>query len=239
MIHVIPFDNLGRMHIDWLNSRFHFSFSGVPAPMGNGFGALRVWNDDEIQPHSGFPMHGHRDMEIITYVRKGAITHEDSLGNKGRTPAGDVQVMTAGTGIMHSEWNAEDDLTHLFQIWIEPRQRNLKPRWDQAQFPKGDRANRLVPLASGEDAVRSDAPSTLLINQDATLYGALLEKGANTTFDLKENRLAYVVVADGKATVNGETIETRAGAALVGEGKLEITAPEGAEILMFDVPRPN
>src|SRR3546814_19715556 len=92
-------------------------------------------------------MHGHRDMEIITYVRKGAITHEDSLGNKGRTPAGDVQVMTAGTGIMHSEWNAEDDLTHLFQIWIEPRQRNLKPRWDQAQFPKGDRANRLVPLA--------------------------------------------------------------------------------------------
>src|SRR3546814_4550387 len=111
MIPVIPFDNLGRMHIDLLNNRFHFSFSCLPAPRGNGFGALRVWNYDEIQPHSGFPMHGHRDMEIITYVRKGAITHEDSLGNKGRTPAGDVQVMTAGTGIMHSEWNAEDDLT--------------------------------------------------------------------------------------------------------------------------------
>src|SRR5690606_9714708 len=116
MIHVIPFDRLGRMQIDWLNSRFHFNFSGVAAPMGFGFGPLRVWNDDEIQPQSGFPMHGHRDMEIITYVRRGAISHEDSLGNKGRTPAGDVQVMSAGTGIMHSEWNAEDEMTHLCQI---------------------------------------------------------------------------------------------------------------------------
>src|SRR3546814_16624825 len=113
-----------------------------------------------------------RDMEIITYVRKGAITHEDSLGNKGRTPAGDVQVMTAGTGIMHSEWNAEDDLTHLFQIWIEPRQRNLQPRWDQARFPKGDRANQPVQLASGEEAVHSAAPPTLRIKPAATLSGA-------------------------------------------------------------------
>jgi len=239
MIHIIPFDNLGRMNIDWLNSRFHFSFSGVPAPMGNGFGALRVWNDDEIQPQSGFPMHGHRDMEIITYVRKGAISHEDSLGNKGRTPAGDVQVMSAGTGIMHSEWNAEDELTHLFQIWVEPRELRLKPRWDQAQFPKGDRANRLVPLASGEESVRGTNPSTLLIHQDATLYGALMEKGASTAYDLKDNRIAYVVVADGKVVINGTEVSTRAGAALVGEGGLEISAPDGAEILLFDLPRPN
>jgi redox-sensitive bicupin YhaK (pirin superfamily) len=239
VIHVIPFDRLGRMQIDWLNSRFHFNFSGVAAPMGYGFGPLRVWNDDEIQPQSGFPMHGHRDMEIITYVRKGAISHEDSLGNKGRTPAGDVQVMSAGTGIMHSEWNAEDELTHLFQIWIEPRQARLKPRWDQAQFPKGDRANRLVPLASGEQPVLDANPGTLLIHQDATLYGALIDKGATASFDMPENRMGYLVVADGKVTVNNQEVTTRAGVALVGEGKLEITAADGAEILLFDLPRPN
>ncbi|WP_341702741.1 pirin family protein [Ferrovibrio sp.] len=227
------------MHIYWLNSRFHFNFSGVAAPMGHGFGPLRVWNDDEIQPQSGFPMHGHRDMEIITYVRKGAISHEDSLGNKGRTPAGDVQVMSAGTGIMHSEWNAEDELTHLFQIWIEPRQARLKPRWDQAQFPKADRGNRLVPLASGEEAVLGANAGTLLIHQDATLYGALIEKAASASYDLKEGRMAYLVVADGNVTVNGNAVATRAGAALIGEGRIEVTAPEGAEILLFDLPRPN
>lgn len=239
MIHVVPFDKLGRMNIDWLNSRFHFNFSGVAAPMGFGFGPLRVWNDDEIAAQSGFPMHGHRDMEIITYVTKGAISHEDSLGNKGRTPAGDVQVMSAGTGIMHSEYNAEDEMTHLFQIWIEPRQAKLKPRWDQAQFPKGDRANRLVPLASGEDTVLKTSPSTLLIHQDATLYGALIEKGASVTYDQKPDRMAYFVVANGSVTIDGETIATRAGAALAGDGRLEIKSADGAEILLFDLPRPK
>ncbi|HEX6958269.1 MAG TPA: pirin family protein [Ferrovibrio sp.] len=239
MIHVIPFDRLGRMQIDWLNSRFHFNFSGVAAPMGNAFGPLRVWNDDEIQPKSGFPMHGHRDMEIITYVRRGAITHEDSLGNRGRTPAGDVQVMSAGTGIMHSEWNAEDELTHLFQIWVEPKQMRLKPRWEQAQFPKHDRANRLVPLASGEEPIRAANPGTLLIHQDATLYGALLERGAETGFNLKSDRIAYLVAADGKVTVNGTEIPTRAGVALVGEDPVSIATKDGAEILLFDLPKPN
>lgn len=239
MIHVIPFDRLGRMKIDWLNSRFHFNFSGVQAPMGFGFGPLRVWNDDEILPQSGFPMHGHRDMEIITYVRRGAISHEDSLGNKGRTPAGDVQVMSAGTGITHSEWNAEDETTHLFQIWVEPREARLKPRWDQAEFPKGNRANKLVPLASGEEPVRQANPGTLLIHQDATLYGALLEKGSTTEYGLKENRMGYLVVADGNVTLNGQPVATRDGAALVGTGKLDIAAEDGAEILLFDLPRPD
>lgn len=239
MIHVVPFDKLGRMNIDWLNSRFHFNFSGVAAPMGFGFGPLRVWNDDEIAAQSGFPMHGHRDMEIITYVTKGAISHEDSLGNKGRTPAGDVQVMSAGTGIMHSEYNAEDEMTHLFQIWIEPRQARLKPRWDQAQFPKADRANRLVPLASGEDTVLKAAPGTLLIHQDATLYGALIDKGAAVTYEQKADRMGYLVVADGSVTLNGAMLKTRDGAALAGDEPLEISAPDGAEILLFDLPRPQ
>lgn len=239
MIHVVPFDKLGRMNVDWLNSRFHFNFSGVAAPMGFGFGPLRVWNDDEIAAQSGFPMHGHRDMEIITYVTKGAISHEDSLGNKGRTPAGDVQVMSAGTGIMHSEFNAEDEMTHLFQIWIEPRQARLKPRWDQAQFPKTDRANRLVPLASGEDAVLSATPGTLLIHQDATLFGALVEKGKSVTYQQKPDRMGYLVVAEGSVTVDGNVLKTRDGAAIAGDEPLEIIAPEGAEILLFDLPRPQ
>lgn len=239
MIHVVPFNDLGRMQIDWLNSRFHFNFSGVEAPMGYGFGPLRVWNDDEIAPQSGFPMHGHRDMEIITYVTKGAISHEDSLGNKGRTPAGDVQVMSAGTGIMHSEYNAEDELTHLFQIWIQPRQARLKPRWDQAQFPKADRANRLVPLASGEDAILKEAPGTLLIHQDATLFGALIEKGASVTYNQKPDRMAYLVVAEGTVTVDGVTLKTRDGAAIAADTPVEIMAPDGAEILLFDLPRPT
>lgn len=239
MIHVVPFDNLGRMNIDWLNSRFHFNFSGVAAPMGFGFGPLRVWNDDEIAARSGFPMHGHRDMEIITYVTKGAISHEDSLGNKGRTPAGDVQVMSAGTGIMHSEFNAEDEMTHLFQIWIEPRQAKLKPRWDQAQFPKADRANRLVPLASGEEAVLSANKGTLLIHQDATLFGALVEKGKSVTYEQKPDRMAYLVVAEGSVELDGVTLKTRDGVAIAADTPVEIKAPEGAEFLLFDLPRPQ
>ena len=240
MIHVVPFDNLGRMNIDWLNSRFHFNFSGVAAPMGFGFGPLRVWNDDEIAAQSGFPMHGHRDMEIITYVTKGAISHEDSLGNKGRTPAGDVQVMSAGTGIMHSEYNAEDEMTHLFQIWIEPRQAKLKPRWDQAQFPKGDRANRLVPLASGEEAVLSANAGTLLIHQDATLFGALVEKGQSVTYEQKPDRMAYLVVAEGSVELDGVTLKTRDGVAIAADTPVEIKATESAaEFLLFDLPRPQ
>src|SRR5690606_8881956 len=151
----------------------------------------------------------------------------------------DVQVMSAGTGIMHSEWNAEDEMTHLFQIWIEPRQMRLKPRWDQAQFPRSNRANRLVPLASGEEAILSNHPGTLMIHQDATLYGALLQKDGRAEFDLPENRMGYLVVADGQITLNGQEIPTRAGAALVGTGKLDISASDGAEVLLFDLPRPN
>jgi len=237
MITPIPFDRLGQFQMDWLDSKFHFHFSGVPAPMGGAFGPLRVWNDDTIKAKSGFPMHGHRDMEIITYVREGAITHEDSLGNRGRTPAGDVQVMSAGTGIMHAEWNEEDVPTHLFQIWVQPRRAGLKPRWDQAQFPRADRAGKLVPLASGEEEIRKAVPETLLIHQDATLYGAQLKPGDAVTHKLGEGRIAYLVVADGEAEVGGQTLKTRDGAAIYDLDQAEIKAPEGAEILLFDLPR--
>jgi len=237
--HVIAFDRLGRYGADWLDSRFHFNFSGVAAPMGFGFGPLRVWNDDTIKPHSGFPMHGHRDMEIITYVRRGAITHEDNLGNRGRTPAGDVQVMSAGTGIMHAEWNEENEPTHLFQIWVEPREANLKPRWAQAQFPRDDRAGKLVPLASGEASIREANPEALLIHQDATLFGAMLKAGNSLRHDLPEGRIAYLVLADGDATVNGEALKTRDGAAVFHTDALDIVTKNGAEILLFDLPHPQ
>lgn len=238
MLHHVPFDHLGRFGNDWLESHFHFNFSGVAAPMGFGFGPLRVWNDDWIKPKTGFPMHGHRDMEIITYVRRGAITHEDSLGNRGRTPAGDVQVMSAGTGIMHAEWNEEGEATHLFQIWVEPRRAGLKPRWEQAQFPRGDRAGKLVPLASGDAAVREANPETLLIHQDATLYGAMLQNGSETRHPLGPNRIAYVVVADGAITLNGAPLKTRDGAAVFKEDTVTIKAEDAAEILLFDLPVP-
>ncbi len=137
-VEVRPFAGLGKFQMDWLNACHHFSFGHYYDPARMGVGPLRVWNDDEIQPHTGFDPHPHRDMEIITYVRQGAVTHQDSLGNEGRTEAGDVQVMSAGTGIRHAEYNREPGVTTLFQIWITPRRQGLKPRWGQKAFPKGD-----------------------------------------------------------------------------------------------------
>jgi redox-sensitive bicupin YhaK (pirin superfamily) len=232
MIQVIPYNKLGQMQTDWLDSRFHFAFSGVNAPMGMGFGPLRVWNDDLIAPQTGFGMHGHRDMEIITYVRKGAISHRDSLGNEGRTVAGDVQVMHAGTGIMHSEWNKEYEHTLLYQIWVEPNRRGLAPGWAEARFPKADRAGKWVPLASGEDGVAGALP----IHQDATLYGGFLPKGSSLTHVLRPGRRAYLVLADGALTVNGKIIGTRDGIALADVPSVDVVADADSEALLIDLP---
>jgi len=232
MIRVIPFATLGRFQLDWLDSHFHFSFAGVPAPMGTRFGPLRVWNDDHIEARSGFDQHPHANMEIITYVRRGAISHRDSLGNEGRTPAGDVQVMTAGTGIHHAEWNREDEATLLYQIWIEPNRMGLEPGWRQAQFPRGDRAGKLIALASGQASVADALP----IHQDATLYGALLPQGAALTHALAPGRRAYVVLADGKMTLNGSGLGPRDGAAVTESAEVELRAQTDSEVLVFDLP---
>src|SRR5215813_5076001 len=149
MIDVRKFDSLGHADHGWLNARHHFSFANYYEPSRMGWGRIRVWNDDQIGAKSGFPPHPHRDMEIVTYVRTGAITHEDSLGNKGRTAAGDVQVMSAGSGVRHAEFNRESVPTTLFQIWIEPAGQGGTPSWGAKPFPKADRSGRLVPLASG------------------------------------------------------------------------------------------
>lgn len=232
MIEVRPFKSLGRFDNDWLAARYHFSFAGYHDPRRSGIGPLLVWNDDTIEPGRGFDRHGHRDMEIITYVRSGAITHEDHLGNRGRTEAGDVQVMSAGTGIVHAERNEEDDETQIFQIWIEPKETGLAPRWEQRRFPTGDRAGGLVPLASG----RARDEGALPIHQDAAILGATLRPGQTVTHDFEAGRHGYLVAARGRITVNGLAVDARDGVVIGGEDRIEIAAMDESEILLADVP---
>lgn len=230
MIERRPFEGLGAANHGWLDAKHHFSFADYGDAARMGWGALRVWNDDVIAPQSGFPLHPHRDMEIITYVREGAITHHDSLGNKGRTQAGDVQVMSAGTGIRHAEYNLESGPTRLFQIWILPREQGLGPSWGAKPFPKGDRAGRFVALASGY-AEDTDA---LPIRADARVLGATLAAGQTTDYPLDETRHAYLVPAKGAIAVNGLRLNARDGAAALGEKILRVTALEDAEIVLVD-----
>jgi quercetin 2,3-dioxygenase len=230
MIERRPFDSLGGANHGWLDAKHHFSFGDYGDPQRMGWGALRVWNDDAIAPQTGFPPHPHRDMELITYVREGAITHQDSLGNKGRTEAGDVQVMSAGTGIRHAEYNLEPATTRLFQIWILPREQGLPPAWGAKPFPKGDRAGQFVTLASGF-AGDDDA---LPIRADARVVGATLKAGQTADYALDETRHAYLVPATGSVKVNDVTLKTRDGAAAFGEKVLHVTALEDAEIVLVD-----
>lgn len=226
MLELRPFDRLGRFDSDWLHARYHFSFSDYQDPKRMNWGALRVWNDDLIEPGTGFPPHGHRDMEIVTYVREGAISHEDSLGNKGRTEAGQVQVMSAGSGIRHAEANREAIPTRLFQIWIVPRAEGLTPRWETRQFPRAH--NRVQVLASGDPA--DDAP---LINQDARVLGASLDAGARVEW-ISAGRRLYLVPARGSVRVNGALVDERSGLAVEGEDRLAIEAEGEAEIVAVE-----
>lgn len=234
MIEKRSFDSLGQFENDWLNARYHFSFSGYHEPKRVNWGALRVWNDDQIKAKSGFGPHPHSDMEIITYVRTGAITHQDSLGNRGRTEAGDVQVMSAGSGVTHAEYNLEDEATTLYQIWIVPKTRGGKPYWGAAKFPKAERAGSLVTLASGYEADQS--AGALPIRQDARILAATLEPGQTVTHPLDTGRHAYLAVAKGSAKVNGVTLGPRDGAAIKDEPELKIEASEDSEIVLVDAP---
>ncbi len=230
MIDLRSFDTLGGADHGWLNARHHFSFSGYQDPARMNWGALRVWNDDVIQPKTGFPPHPHQDMEIITYVLEGAISHQDSLGNEGRTAAGDVQVMSAGSGIRHAEYNLEAEVTRLFQIWILPAQSGGAPSWGARPFPKGDRAGRFVPLASGVPGDEEALP----IRTPGRVLGATLRSGETLDYDLAPGRRAYLVPARGSVAVNGVTVGTRDGAAIAAEPRLRITALEDAELVMVD-----
>ena len=224
------FDTLGHANHGWLDARHHFSFSDYHDPARMGWGAIRVWNDDVIAPNSGFPPHPHRDMEIITYVRTGAITHQDSLGNEGRTAAGDVQVMSAGSGVRHAEFNVEAEPTTLFQIWIEPTSRGGEPSWGAKPFPKGERSGKLTVLASGfaEDA------DALPIRAEARVLAATLGAGERVTHAVGDGRHAYLVPATGALLVDGERIDARDGAAIAGGRTVTIEALQDAEIVLVD-----
>jgi redox-sensitive bicupin YhaK (pirin superfamily) len=230
MIDVRPFDSLGGANHGWLDAKHHFSFGGYRDGGRMGWGSLRVWNDDLIAPKTGFPPHPHSDMEIITYVREGAITHEDNQGNQGRTEAGDVQVMSAGSGIAHSEYNKEDANTRIFQIWITPDSRGAPPSWGAKPFPKGDRSGRFVTLASGLPGDTDALP----IRTAARVAGASLKAGETATYTLGAGRHGYLVPSVGTIEVNGVRANTRDGVAVKDEATLTVTAIEDAEIVLVD-----
>lgn len=232
MIELRKFSALGHADHGWLKAAHHFSFAGYHDPSRMGWGALRVWNDDEIASGGGFPSHPHRDMEIITYVREGAITHRDSLGNEGRTEAGQVQVMSAGTGIVHSEANLEPVRTTLFQIWIHPDRRGHAPSWGTRPFPVEARANRLVTLASG---VEGDVDA-LGINATARVRAATVIAGESLTWSLPTGWLGYLVLASGEIGLDDVILQARDGAAVSGTSEVTIRAVQDSEIVIVETP---
>lgn len=234
IIELRPFDTLGAADHGWLDARHHFSFASYHDPSRVHWGSLRVWNDDKIQAGTGFPTHGHEDMEIITYVRSGAITHKDSMGNEGRTEAGDVQVMSAGSGVRHSEFNKEGEDTTLFQIWIIPDERGGEPSWGAAKFPKDDRSGQFVALASG--AANDD--DALPIRSNARVLGATVKAGQSVTYDTSAERHLYLVPATGKVRIengaDGVHANARDGVAVTQTGSVTITAIEDSELVLVD-----
>jgi redox-sensitive bicupin YhaK (pirin superfamily) len=230
MIELRPYASLGGGDHGWLATKHHFSFADYQDKQRVHWGALRVWNDDEIAPASGFPLHPHANMEIITYVRQGAITHKDSLGNEGRTEAGDVQVMSAGSGIRHSEYNHEAGVTKIFQIWIIPEEQGGTPSWGAKPFPKNGRSGHFVTLASG---IATDE-GALPIRADARVAGATLKAGESIEYRLGAGRSAYVVPARGAIEVNGTRAGARDGVAIRDEPVLRFTAVEDSEIVLVD-----
>lgn len=227
-----PHATLGHANHGWLDTRHHFSFANYWNPKRTGFGALLLINDDCIAAGRGFGMHPHDNMEIITYVRSGAITHTDNMGNEGRTGAGDVQVMSAGTGVFHAEHNREAEETTLFQIWIEPNTRDVQPRWEARAFPKEPVSDALALLVSGreEDA----ASGALFIHQDAAIYAGRVRAGAMLTQSVKYQ--AYLIVSEGIIQVNDMEIRAGDGMEITGEPSVRITAQTDAELLVIDVP---
>ncbi len=221
----------GHTKIGWLDSYHTFSFGSFYDPNRIGFRSLRVINDDRVVPGAGFPTHSHRDMEILTYVLEGAVEHKDSLGTGSVIRPGEAQIMSAGTGIMHSEYNpSQTDSAHFLQIWILPNQQGIKPRYEQKAFPLEERRGqlRLIAAKDGRDGA-------VTIYQDVDLYTSVLEPGNVVNYHAKPDRYAWLQMAQGVATLNGEEIKAGDGVQLSGEEQLEITTDIGAEILLFDL----
>jgi len=228
MIDIRPFNSLGHANHGWLDARHHFSFANYHDASRMGWGAIRVWNDDRIAARSGFPPHPHRDMEIITYVRTGAISHQDSMGNKGRTGAGDVQVMSAGSGVVHAEYNLEDEETTLFQIWVETDRTGIKPDWGMMPFPREARDGSFQVLASGDAE-----DGALTISADAKVLGATLAAGKSVSYDADPARHLYLVPS-ARIRINGVEANARDGVAITGEENITIEADADAELVLVD-----
>ncbi len=232
MIQVIPAAKRYHFESDWLSTFWHFSFDHYYDPENVSFGPLRVFNDDTIAPGTGFPEHPHREMEILTYVLEGKLEHRDSLGNRGVIGAGELQQMSAGTGIRHSEYNAsKTEPLHLLQFWIHPAERSLKPSWEQKQFTREQRLSRLLPAASGRPL-----DGALRIHQDATVYIAALTAGDHPTLELASGRRAYLFVIDGALDLNGKPLAAGGQARVENEARLELQATKTAELLLVDLP---
>lgn len=231
MIRINKYEELGKGKLPWLDAKYHFSFAEYHSQERMGFGPLRVINDDTVKAGSGFDMHPHRDMEIITYVRKGAISHKDNLGNSGKTKAGDVQVMSAGTGIFHSEYNLESEDTKLYQIWIKPNRHSVAPRWETNKFLNREGINLLVsgrPDESGDDV--------MFIHQDASIYGVNLNKGKDIKYTLEKGRGVYILVSKGNAAINDEKVEKGDGVEVFNEENIKLSSSSKSEFLIIDVP---
>jgi redox-sensitive bicupin YhaK (pirin superfamily) len=231
MITVIP--SADRYHADhgWLETNWHFSFGDYYDPANMNWSELRVFNDDVIRGGGGFPMHPHRDMEIITYVVDGQLEHQDQLGNRGVVQPGEVQVMSAGTGIRHAEFNAsETDPVHLMQLWVMPRHQGNKPRWEQRKFSPEQRAGKLLPVVSS-----GNVSDTLAIDQDATIYVSALKAGQSVKHE-NHGTHAYLFVIDGSIALTGKTLAKGDQAKVANEKVLEISADSNAELILLDLP---
>ena len=232
MIVVRRAEERGRTRIGWLDSFHTFSFGGYHDPAHMGFGALRVINEDRVRPGHGFDPHSHRDMEIVSYVIEGALAHRDSLGTGSVIRPGEVQRMTAGTGVTHSEYNeSREGLVHFLQIWILPERAGLPPSYEQRAYSEEEKHNRLRLVAS-----RDGRDGSVTVHQDASLYIATLDRGRDVAFDVPPRRGAWVQVVKGQVRVNDQVLRAGDGASVTGEPRPTIAGDEPAEILLFDVP---
>jgi quercetin 2,3-dioxygenase len=231
MIRILKSNQRGQANHGWLDSRFTFSFAGYFDPEHVQFRTLRVMNDDHIAGGGGFPTHPHRDMEIVTYVLEGALAHKDSMGNGSVIRPGDVQYMSAGTGVAHSEFNASDkEPVHLYQIWMFPDKKNYTPRYDQKHFADSEKRGKLRLVVSPDGREGS-----VQIRQGNELYATVLGEGESVQHQIQPDRHAYVQVARGSITLNGKPLETGDGAAISDESSLQLTGVKDAEVLLFDL----
>jgi len=232
MINIIPSEQ--RYHADhgWLDTRWHFSFADYHDPNNMNWGPLRVFNDDVVHAGGRFDFHPHKDMEIVSYIVDGQLEHQDRLGNRHVNNPGEVQVMSAGKGIVHAESNPSDRSMRLLQLWLLPRHKGNTPRWEQKPFTKADRHNRLFPVVSPTDA---PAEGSLTIDQDATIYVSSLDAGKTVTHESKSGRHAYFFVIDGEAELNGQKLVAGDQARIEDEKSLTIKAGKDTELMLLDM----